>query len=111
MKFTDLLYFGYDFSDESISNEKAQNDFMNDLKETFLHVEFKDAYDSVKGFRQEIFLNEEDKDAYFAWVIAHGWFEYSFTLTLDSMEKEKYEKLESYINLAKTLYPNNFKSA
>lgn len=110
--FMDLVYFGYDhYRDEAKESIGYQEEFMNDLKERFPEVEFKDAYDQIKGFRQEVILPEEKKQDYYSWVIAFGWLEFSLTMQLFSMDPDKKDEFISLINKAKSEYPQNFKSA
>lgn len=109
--FTDLVYFGYDhYGDEAKESIGYQREFMNDLKEMFPEVEFKDAYDQIKGFRQEVILPEEKKEDYYSWLIAFGWLEFSLSMQLFSMDPDKKEEFISLINKAKMEYPQNFKS-
>ena len=46
MKHQDLMYFGYEWDADS---KKNGTDFI---------AEIKDAYDSIKGYRQEVYLEE-----------------------------------------------------
>ncbi|MBC7383013.1 MAG: hypothetical protein H7296_08470 [Bacteroidia bacterium] len=107
MKYQDLMYFGYEYDADSKKNE---TDFMNEIRLMFPNVQFKDAYDGIKGYRQEIYLEEAEGDNYWAWLIAFGWLELSLTGQLMLMDKNQKEKLHKYINLAKSQYPQNFKS-
>lgn len=104
---TDLVYFGYEWADDSYS---TQVEFMRDVQIEFTNVKFKDAYDSIKGYRQEVMLEENQKDAYFAWILAHGWHGASLTASIMLMDKEQEKEAERLINLAKATYPENFKS-
>ena len=106
MKYQDLMYFGYEWDSESRNN---QNDFISEIKSRFPNVELKDAYDSIKGYRQEVYLEENESDNYWAWIIAHGWLELSLTGQLMLMNEENKEELLKYLDLAKTQYPQNFK--
>jgi hypothetical protein len=111
IEYQDLVYFGYDYEQGS---EKAQVDFMREIKEKFPNVEFKDAYDNIKGYRQEIYLKKENSDNYYSWLIGAGWFELSLFFQLLMMsagkEPEQKAKFDKYFNLAKEQYPQNFKS-
>ena len=106
MKYQDLMYFGYEYNADSKKNE---TDFINEIKERFPNIELIDAYDSIKGYRQEVYLEENESDNYFSWLIAFGWVELSLTGQVMLFDKEQKEKLYRYINLAKSQYPNNFK--
>ena len=107
MKYQDLMYFGYEWDADSKKNEA---DFIEEIKVKFPNVELKNAYDSIKGYRQEVYLEESESDNYWAWLIAFGWLELSLAGQLMLMDKKQKEKLNKYINLAKSQYPQNFKS-
>lgn len=101
------MYFGYAFDGNSRKNE---TEFIAEIKEKFPNVELKDAYDSIKGYRQEVYLEETESDNYWAWLIAFGWFELSLTGQLMIIDKDHKDKLHKYINIAKSQYPQKFKS-
>lgn len=107
MKYQDLMYFGYSWEDNSQKNE---NDYISEVKGRFPNVELKDAYDEIKGYRQEVYLEEAESDNYWAWLIAHGWIELSLTGQLMLMDESEKEKLLKFISLAKEQYPHKFKS-
>jgi dsDNA-binding SOS-regulon protein len=107
MEYQDLIYFGYDSEPES---KMYETDFIKEIKEKFPNVELKDAYDSIKGYRREVYLDKPESDNYWAWLIAFGWLEFSLKGQLMLMDEEQKEKLLNYINLAKSQYPNNFKN-
>ena len=109
-KYTDLLYFGYEYEPESAT---FQADFIVNIKKKFENVELRDAYDSIKGYRKEVFLREDQNDDYYAWLVGDGWFEMSLTMQLIMMsyeEPDQKEKFDKYIALAKQQYPHAFKS-
>lgn len=101
MKYQDLMYFGYEFGDNS---KQYEIDFIKEIKERFPNVELKDAYDNIKGYRQEVYLDEAENDNYWAWLIAFGWLELSLTGQLMCMDKEE-DKINKYLVLAKSQYP------
>jgi hypothetical protein len=112
LKYTDLLYFGYDFDEkESAENRQFQADFKSEITVKFPIVKLKNAYDEIKGFRQEVYLEESEKDSYFAWLIGAGWFEFSFHMQIIMMSGEPEHKSEfyKYYELAKQQYPKAFK--
>lgn len=113
LKYMDLVYFGYDWSEESVENLKDQSDFMKQLKQRFPNVAFNDAYDNIKGFRQEVFLEEKENDNYFAWLFGTQWYNLSLSCQLMMMsassEPEQKKKFEHYFALAKKQYPEAFK--
>jgi hypothetical protein len=107
MEYQDLLYFGYEWDADSKKNE---TDFIAEIKVKFPNVKLEDAYDSIKGYRQEVYLEETESENYFAWLIAFGWYDFSFTIQIMEMDKDKKDDFRKYINLAKSQYPQNFKS-
>jgi hypothetical protein len=109
-EYTDLLYFGYEYNKESAG---LQADFITNIKKKFENVELRDAYDSIKGYRQEVFLREDQNDDYYAWLIGDGWFEMSLTMQLIMLsagrEPEQKAKFDKHLALAKQQYPEAFK--
>jgi CRISPR/Cas system CSM-associated protein Csm5 (group 7 of RAMP superfamily) len=106
----DILYFGYDFPDESAENRKNEKDFIKEIKEKFPNVVLLDVYNDIKGFRQQVSnLDEIGKDNYYSWLFGAGWFEFSLTMQLMQMDKEKHAEVYKYLDLAKEQYPNSFK--
>ncbi len=108
MEYQDLMYFGYEFDAESKSNEA---EFITQIKEKFPNVKLINAFDEIKGYRQEVYLEETESDNYFAWLIAFGWFMLSLTGQMIMMNASQKEKFIGYINIAKSQYPENFKSS
>ena len=113
-QYTDLLYFGYDYiGEEGEESKKFQSDFILEIKEKFPSVKLQDAYNEIKGYRQEVYLPKEQRDDFFAYLVAYGWYEFSLTLEmlkLSSAEDSESKKLFMYyIDKAKEQYPNNFK--
>jgi len=104
----DLMYFGYDFPDERSMNKKAQADFISEVKAKFPDVVLNNAYDSIKGFRQDVRLPKERKDDYYAWLIAHGWFNLSLSVNLIMMDEKQKDEANRLVALAKSQYPDNF---
>jgi len=102
MKYQDLVYFGYTWEDESKSLEK---EFMDTIKERFDYVEFKDAFNDIKGYRQEVYLKEGDEDAYKTWILANGWHGCSMSVSLIQDAKE----IERLIDLVRVEYPECIK--
>jgi len=110
LKYQDLVYFGYDHSLEDGSEaRKNEQEFINDLRERFPDASFKDAYDSIKGYRQEVYLPEGNSDSYYTWLIAFGWYEFSLTMGIMMRSPDRKDDIEKYIKLAKVEYPQNFK--
>ena len=106
---TDLLYFGYDWSEESAENKQNQADYIAEIKVKFPDVILDDAYCGIKGFRQEVTMADDIADSYYSWVLGQGWFYCSFALQLMSMDPEQRSEFERLFKLAKAEYPENFK--
>lgn len=101
----DLVYFGgpYEAGAESLEKE-----FKESLINVFPSAKTKDAYDDIKGYRQEVSISGENKSDYYAWIIAEGWSDCSLNLSLIRFGGEK-DELMKYLLLAKENYPENFK--
>lgn len=102
----DLMYFGYEWDTNS---RQYQIDFIKEVKEKFPNVKLKNAYDSIKGYRLEVWLDDNQENDYMAFLIGKGWLDFSLTLQIDMMVKEKHDKVMEWIELAKKLYPESFK--
>lgn len=102
----DLMYFGYTWDDDSRQN---QCDFIKEIKEKFPNVQLKDAYDGIKGYRYEVWLEDSQEDDYMSFLIGGGWTYLSLSLQIDMTSKEKQNKVKRWIDLAKQQYPQNFK--
>jgi hypothetical protein len=102
----DLVYFGYEWEVESKELEK---EFMKNVETAFPQVKLVDAYDSIKGYRREVFLEDSMKQEYYAWLIGDGWMEASLTLQLLMRDESTKEEFEKIWKLAKTKYPEAFK--
>lgn len=111
LEYQDLVYFGYDHEPkESAEAREVEKEFMDELKKRFPEAEFKDAYDYIKGYRREVYLPKESSDSYYAWIIAFGWYNFSLTMGIMMRSPDKEEDVAKYIKLAKTEYPQNFKT-
>ena len=111
LEYQDLVYFGYDHEPkEAAEAREAEKEFMNELKQRFPEAEFKDAYDYIKGYRREVYLPKESSDSYYAWIVAFGWYDFSLTMSIMFRSPDKEEDVAKYIKLAKTEYPQNFKT-
>lgn len=111
LEYQDLLYFGYDWSEDGNNNKQSEIDFKIQIKERFPNVKLVDAYDSIKGYRQEVYLEKTESDNYFSWLIGKQWYQESFTmqmLMMSGKSKEK-ESFDKYLKLAKQQYPEVFK--
>ena len=103
-KIMDLIYFGYEDNATEIEKE-----FIEEVKIAFPNVILKDAYDTIKGYRQEVYLDKSDEDNYCSFLIGKGWFEMSLTLQISMLDKAEHEKFNKWFNLAKKQYPEAFK--
>jgi len=73
LKYQDLVYFGYDWSDgQGAKSRNLEKEFIADIKKRFTTIKLRDAYDSIKGHRQEVFLPETDEENYLTWIIGNG---------------------------------------
>lgn len=108
LKYQDLLYFGYEYDKGS---KETEIDFIKEIKEQFPNVKLIDCFDGIKGYRQEVYLEEENNDNYYSWLIAKQWFDCSLSFQLMAMSGEESHKsqIEKYISLAKQQYPEEFK--
>lgn len=104
----DLMYFGDSFESDSY---KLECEFKDEVKDKFNNVELRNAYDDIKGYRQEVHLPEEQKDSYLTWLIGKGWLEMSLTMQLLMMDKEEKAEFERIWKLAKQNYPEAFKKS
>jgi len=102
----DLIYFGYDYEPTSAN---YQNEFKEEIISSFPEVEMSDAYDPIKGYRQEVYFPEEKRDDYYCWLIGRGWFKMSFNLQLMMIDKDKKEDFKKLFDLTKQKYPEAFK--
>jgi hypothetical protein len=116
MEYMDLVYFGYDYAPEAIENRKFESDFKQQINERFPNSVLRDAYDNIKGFRQEVYFKLKEgetkegmRDLYRAWLIGKGWYEMSLTMQLMMMSAEKKNEALRILDLAKKEYPEAFK--
>jgi hypothetical protein len=100
----DLVYFGYD--DDSY---RLQADFIREVEERFPDVVLNDAYDSIKGCRQDVRLDKSREDEYYTFLIGKGWFEMSLTMQLVMRSDERNDDFKKWFELAKKEYPEAFK--
>lgn len=106
----DLMYFGYGYGEEMAEAIKNQNDFIKEVRERFPKVVLKDAYDEIKGYRQEVHLDDSETENYSAFLFGKGWFEMSLDMQINMMGGEKKDDVMRWIDLAKQQYPEAFKS-
>jgi hypothetical protein len=103
-KIMDLMYFGCE--DDS---RQLEIDFKKEIKEKFDNVELRNAYDNIKGHRQEVYLDEEQKDDYYTWLIGKGWFRMSLNMQLMMIDKANHDEFKRIFELTKKQYLEAFK--
>ena len=99
---TDLMYFGYEWESDSYP---LQEEFIKEVKENFHDVKLEDAYDSIKGLRQSVYVDKEKEEDYFVWLFCHGWYNCSFALGV-----AKQEEIDRYVKKGRERYPECVKS-
>ena len=104
-KMMDLMYFGYTWEPESIG---IQKEFIESITKVFPEVELQNAFDHIKGYRQSVYLPQEQADNYYSWLIGEGWFEMSLHLRILFLDKNKKHEFDRLVNLAKSQYPESF---
>jgi hypothetical protein len=104
----DLMYFGSGWGEEAEAT-KFQQDFIKEVQEAFPDVVLKDAYDEIKGYRQEVHVDDDQEDNYYSFLIGRGWFEMSLIMQIVMMSKEKHDDFHKWYELAKQQYPQSFK--
>ena len=104
MRMTDLVYFGYEWEPECRLLEK---EFVSSVKERFPDIRLEDAYDSIKGYRQAVYTDNETEESYLVWALCHGWASCSMTLSL--LFFEDWEKIERLLETGRKEYPECFK--
>lgn len=102
----DLMYFGYTYEEGS---REYEIEFKEEFKEEFKNVELRNAYDEIKGYRQEVHLKDSQSDEYHTWLIGKGWFEMSMNMQLMMMDKDQADEFKRIFELTKIKYPEAFK--
>lgn len=97
----DIMYFE--------DSTEYQEEFMRDIKEAFPDIELRDAYDSIKGYRQEVHYPDELETEYLAWLVGNGWLEMSLTMQIIMRDEGQRERFDKAWSLAKEKYPEAFK--
>lgn len=101
----DLLYFGL-----GNDSPKLEKEFKESIITVFPNVKLIDAYNYIKGYRQEVHLLDEEKDDYLSWIIGDGWLNKSLILQIMILDKEQKSEFERIFALAEKQYPQSFKS-
>ena len=100
----DLIYFGYENNAPEL-----QNQFISELTKDFPNVKLEDAYDSIKGYRQQIMFESKDEEEINMWLIAKGWFNCSLTLGILLLDDTRKKEVKRLISNTKKRYPQDFK--
>ena len=106
MKNVDLVYFGYEWDNDSLRLEK---EFIEQVSKAFPTAKLENAYDDIKGYRRSVFIEEEKEDDYLTFIFAHGWYECSMALLL--MGYNQKEKLGELFERVKIEYPECIKKS
>lgn len=102
MKNVDLVYFGYEWDNDS---RKLEKEFIEEVGTAFPDAKLEDAYDGIKGYRRSVFIEEEKEEDYLVFILAHGWYNCSMTFQLMNDS----EKVDRLIARAKQEYPDCLK--
>lgn len=102
MKNVDLVYFGYEWEDDS---RKLEKEFIEEVSAAFPDAKLENAYDEIKGYRRSVFIEEEKEEDYLVFIIAHGWYNCSMSLQL----MKDSEKIDRLIARVKQEYPDCLK--
>jgi hypothetical protein len=105
----DIMYFGYSFGEDAAESRQNETDFIKEIKEAFPNVKLKNAYDEIKGYRQEVWLEDEQQEDYHCFLFGKGWFELSLTLQIAMMSDDKHDDIKHWIELTRIKYPEAFK--
>lgn len=100
----DLMYFGYEHKPDAIKHEK---EFIEEVTVAFPDVHLKDAFDSIKGYRQEVVLPREKQDDFRAWLLASGW--YNMSLLMQTLMLDNVKEIKRLIEIVKEKYPEAIK--
>ncbi len=100
----DVLLFGSN-DGNGPSNARLEEGFIRESKERFPSAILTDAHDDVRGYRQTISIEGVDQDDYFAWVIARGWTNSSFRLSIIKLDASRNDKFKNLVSLSKQQYP------
>lgn len=104
MKNVDLVYFGYEWEDDS---RKLEKEFIEEVRKVFPIAKLENAYDDIKGYRRSVFIEEEKEDDYLTYIFAHGW--YGCSMTLQLMGYNDKDKLDKLFERVKREYPECIK--
>ena len=101
----DLIYFGDEYDEGS---EQHETEFLKEIKHDFPDVKLENAYDPIKGYRQQVTLSDEQELDYQVWLIGFGWFTYSFALNLVLCDDRNEPLIDKLLVLARERYRDSF---
>lgn len=104
----DLMYFGNSVND--YDGYEFEKEFIKLIKIKFPNVVLDDAYDKIKGYRQQVEIPDEQQDEYLAWIIADGWGYMSLVIKVLQLEKDENGEFYRIYKIAKEKYPESFKT-
>jgi hypothetical protein len=84
--YTDILYFGYDWDEKAQENCEKEKAFLAKSAVAFPAIVCYDAYDSVKGYRQEVALPISEKHNFIMWLMEHNFLLCSFNYQMLLLE-------------------------
>jgi hypothetical protein len=99
-RYADLVYLGGGYHEPSY-----QKEFIEEITTRFPDIKLKDAYDYIKGDRQEVYLPESiTDDDYQIWIVCHGWGGSSMTWMLGDDDHRS-----RLVEAGKKIYPECYK--
>lgn len=98
----DLMYFGFE------NGMELKKEFEDSILEIFTDIKLISYYDDIHGYREEVYLLDEQRDNYLAWILGNGWLKISLSLQVLSRDKRTESELKNIAKLAGEQYPNAF---
>lgn len=103
--FYDLVYHGYEFDEDSITN---QNEFRDLIKKNFPEVKIEDAYDFIKGYRTAIYADKDfNINVYYSFLLAYAFSNSSISFLL--IDKDKLPSEEEILKIIREKWPECLK--
>jgi hypothetical protein len=103
----DLMYFGNSF--DNYEGPKIEKEFIELVTLAFPNVKLDNAYDEIKGYRQQVEIPDEQQDEYLAWIIGEGWGHMSLVIKVLKLEKDENGEFYRIYKIAKEKYSESFK--
>ncbi len=104
---TDIIFFGKDFTETRVENQRKQSCFIKSIREKFSGINVFDAYDFIKGFHTGVDVPEEILNEYAAFLIGCGYSDNSRIMQALTRLPEKQEQLNEIAKLAVKLYSDS----